>query len=203
MGSQPLFGNPPQLKCLKFLLCGWSLSLEGNLPEPSRVELWYEKAQRSVLWEPSLGMRSMVQNVDSYTSFCHRLQPELYPVSRMTSCQFLELCWLCVLPEMTSLLSARSHTPTYALQLWNLCFLFCFCNIWNTCTLTWHLAYFSNCLHMIWTSYLLGMQLTTSFHVKKYCTEFRECKYNLFSYINISPPQSCILIYLCTVTFGY
>ena len=39
MGSQPLFGNPPRLKCLKFLLCGRSLSLEGNLPEPSGMEL--------------------------------------------------------------------------------------------------------------------------------------------------------------------
>lgn len=161
MGSYPLFGNPPWLNSLKFLLCGWSFSLEGNLPEPSGVELVIGKS-------PMISAMRAKRGHEASGSEC-RLSHFFLPLFAAwalscvqdASCQLLELCWftLCVLPEMTSLLSARSHTPTYALQLWNFCFLFCFCNIWNICTLTWHLAHFSKCLHMVWTSYLLGMQL--------------------------------------------
>ena len=123
MGSQPLFGNPLRLKCLKFLLCGWSLSLEGNLPELSEVELVIGKSPTSSAMRAKLGNGASGSECRLLHFFCHCLQPVLHPVS---SCQFLEFCWfiLCVLPESTSLLSAGSYTPPYALQLWNFSFLF-------------------------------------------------------------------------------
>lgn len=103
----------------------------------------------------------------------------------------------------------RPTTQPYALQLYNFCFLcFCFYNIWNMCPLAWHTVHFSKCPHMIWTFYHFywecncNLRLPSHRVVKIFVLSLGNVN-KCFCYININPPKSYIVIYLCTQTFGY